>query len=176
MSRTPTQHLTDADFANLLAGEQASAPAAQHLAVCAHCSAELEQVRLSLSSFGDIASHWSQLEAPARVPVPSRWALGLTGWPTLATGAAVTVLTGMLVFTFGPASRSPIGAASAPAISATTTVPTKTELANDNRLMLSIDEELTTRAKPGVSASDFRSATLSQDASSSPEGAATIVD
>ena len=172
MSRLATEHLTDAEVADLLAGEPPMAALAQHLSACPHCGAELEQVRLSLSAFTDLSGRWAENEAPARVPVPSRWALGLNGWPTLATGAAVTVLTGLLVFHFGPIYRADAAQPAPPAVATQAEIPTKTELANDNRLMLRIDEELNGRAKPGVSAADLHP----DDATSSTRSAPAVVD
>lgn len=156
MRRTQTQHLTDADFSDALTGQQPGETIARHLAECSRCRAEIEQLRSSLAAFGDLSCKWAEAIAPAKVPVPSRWALGLTGWPTLATGVLVTALTGVLVFNFGPSSRGVSSQQTDVTVaSRAAATPTKTELANDNRLMLSIDEELSYRTRPEASVSDL---------------------
>ena len=143
MSDTRTQHLTDAEFNDLLAGEMADDATRLHLAACDYCADELKSVRESLASFDGLSSRWAVAAAPERVPVPSRWALNLGLLPSWTTGLAVTALTGLLVFNFGPAHFAHLHAAPAPAAqTATVAVPSNTQLADDNRLMRSIDQEL----------------------------------
>ncbi len=139
-SRGHTQHLTDAEFSDLLAGELPEGAARTHLAACDYCRGELESVRDSLTSFTGLSTRWAHAAAPARVPVPSRWALSLGSIPSWSTGLAVTALTGLLVFSLGTAGHPSPHANMA---AATTVMPSNTELAEDNRLMLSIDQELT---------------------------------
>lgn len=140
MRGAQTQHLTDAEFSDLLAGELPEGAARVHLAVCDYCRGELESVRESLSSFTGLSTRWAHAAAPARVPVPSRWALGLGSIPSWSTGLAVTAFTGLLVFSLGPVGHPSPHAT--PASAAAAVAPSNTELAQDNRLMLSIDQEL----------------------------------
>ena len=143
MSNTRTKHLTDAEFSDLLAGERTDEASRLHLADCEYCAEELRSVRASLASFDGLSSQWAFSAAPARVPVPSRWALHLGLLPSWTTGLAVTAMTGLLVFNFGPAHFAHRQERLAPAAqTATVAVPSNTELADDNRLMRSIDQEL----------------------------------
>jgi hypothetical protein len=171
-SQSQTQHLTDAEFSDLLAGEMPSPATETHLAACDFCRSELDSVKDSLGSFGSLSTQWAVATAPARVPVPSRWALGLNARPTWATGLAVTALTGLLVFNYGP-SGSRVGsgplATSAPVVAAAP--PSNAEIAEDNRLMMSIDQELSYRAQPAVSTSDLRA-----DSHHGPHHSSTVVD
>ncbi|MBE7159467.1 MAG: hypothetical protein INR62_13725 [Rhodospirillales bacterium] len=134
-----TQHLNDAEFSDLLAGEFPDDGMRFHLASCEHCRAELECVKLSLANFTGLGTRWANAVAPGRIPVPPRWAFRLSALPSWPTGLALTALTGLFVFVFGPVGHA---RSHAPANAAVANAPSKTELANDNRLMLSIDQEL----------------------------------
>ncbi len=158
MSPRPTRHLTDAEFSDLLAGEAPREAVRLHLLGCDHCRGELESVRDSMASFAGISTRWAQVVAPGRIPVPPRWALRFWAVPSWSTGLAMTALTGLLVFHFDPMNHLGKQTVSAAPIAAP--APSKTELANDNRLMLSIDQELgypeQTRAPGTVLRSDAR--------------------
>lgn len=137
-----TQHLTDAEFSDLLAGELPDQPTRLHLAACDYCRTELDSVRESLSSFSLVGTRWAEAAAPARVPVPSRWALGLVPRPNWATGLAATAFTGLLVFFYSAPAHHAGPAAGTGAVAVAAPAPSNAELAEDNRLMVSIDQEL----------------------------------
>ncbi len=148
-----TQHLTDSEFADLLAGEFPGQIAELHLAACEYCRQELQAVDGSLGSFRQMSTAWAQAEAPRRVPMPSRLALHLGLRPSWGAGLAATAMAALLAVGMGlPGSTSVHENVAAPAVVA----PSNTELANDNRLMLSIDQELNSQAQPAVPASELR--------------------
>ena len=134
-----SQHLTDAEFSGLLDGAQPGATAAAHLAFCALCREELEIVQGSVSDFRTLGTAWAEVEAPRHVPLPARWMERFGRQTSWSAGLATTAMTGLLVFWLGfaphtrnqPATHTPVAA------------PTNAELAADNRLLLSIDDEVT---------------------------------
>ncbi len=150
MKNPHTLHLSDAELSDLLAGEAPADHTRIHLAACDYCRGELETVQESLASFSGFSTRWANTSAPSRVPVPSRWALRLGGIPSWTTGLAATALTGLLVFSFGPMGHAPRHGDAEHAI---TVPPSNTELADDNRLMLSIDQELNYQARPSLAVS-----------------------
>ena len=133
-------HLTDAQFGDLLAGEAPDAITAAHLAACDHCRGEIAAVRGSLNGFNAFTAAWSEKQAPRHVPVPSRWTIHLRGRAAWVGGLAATAAAGLLLFDLGlPADHVP----QQPMVSAAAlTGPTSAELASDNRLMASINQEL----------------------------------
>jgi hypothetical protein len=148
------QHLTDLEFGDLLAGDCPGEAAELHLAGCDYCRQELDAVGDSLGSFRTLSTAWAQSEAPRRVPMPSRLALGLGMRPSWGAGVAATAMAALLAVGMG----LPGGSSTARSMATPPPVPpSNTELANDNRLMLSIDQELSAQAQPAVPASDLRS-------------------
>ncbi len=146
-----TQHLTDAEFSRMLDGAQPGATAEAHLTDCELCREELEIVQGSLSDFRTLGTAWAEIEAPRHVPLPARWTerFGLqTSW---SAGLVTTAMTGLLVFWLGFAPH----AHQSPAVHAPVTAPTNAELAADNRLLLSIDDELTDQSQPVIAAAQM---------------------
>lgn len=142
------QHLSDEEFSDLLAGEFPDDDTRIHLASCEYCRNELDCVRDTMSSFSGFGTRWANTVAPDRVPVASRWAFRLSAIPSWTTGLAMTALTGILVFSFGP-----VGHARTHSLSAARVVvsPTNNQLADDNRLMVSIEQELAYQDESAVS-------------------------
>ena len=159
------QHLTDAEFSDLLAGEFPGAPAEAHLVACDFCRRELETVQGSMNNFQTVSMVWAQERAPRRVPTPSRFALRLGMRPSWGAGVAATAMGAILAFGLGlPSGSADLAGRFRPADHGTETAvatpervaPTTTELAKDNRLMLSINEELSDQAQPAVPTSELR--------------------
>ena len=148
------QHLTDKEFGNLLAGEFPGTAAELHLAACDFCQQELDVVGGSLGSFRELSTVWAQHAAPVRVPVPSGLALRLGLRPSWGAGLAATAMTAMLAFGMGLTGGSSAATKVVPTVAPVP--PSNSELANDNRLMLSIDQELSYQAQPAVPASQLR--------------------
>lgn len=153
-----TQHLTDEQFGELLMGELPDGATRAHLEACEFCRTEVEAVRGSFEDFNALSLRWSEAEAPRRVPVPSRLALRLGGRPlwglgVAASAAGVLVAIGMSM-PFGQHAPSRPTQAAIP-------VPSNAELAQDNRLMQSIDQELRYDVQPAVSAAELKSTATS---------------
>ena len=147
-----TQHLTDVEFSRLLDGAQPGSSAEMHLASCELCRQELEIVQDSLGSFRTLSTAWAEVEAPRQLSLPAKWALrsGLqTSW---SAGVAATAMAGFLAFWlgFGPHPH-PV-----PAARVAIAAPNNADLAADNRLLLSIDQELSDQTQPVVSAAELR--------------------
>jgi len=143
---TRKQHLTDGEFSDLLAGDMPNAGVEAHLAACEHCRSELDTVQASLGGFRQVSTEWARVAAPARVPIPSAWSRYLGATPSWAAGLTAAAMTALLSFSLGfPSAQAPSQAHVAPA-----PIPSTNELADDNRLMLSINQELSYRAQPAV--------------------------
>lgn len=146
-----TQHLTDAEFSRLLDGAQPGASLEAHLTFCECCRQEIAAVQDSLGSFRALATTWAEVEAPRRLPLPARWLPRLGVQASWSSGFAATAITGLLVFwlgfpphlTHGPVMRAPAAA------------PSTADLAADNRLLLSIDEELSDQVPPVDAAAEL---------------------
>ena len=137
------QHLTDEQFATLMAGDPSDANANLHAESCEACRHELRSLANATNDLGHLSMRWAEQRA-ARVHTPSLWALNwktLPGWG--ATMAAVLIF-GVALGTHMQSSNQ-TAALEAPQ---TMPVPTADELAQDNRLMRSIDDEI--NEQPGA--------------------------
>lgn len=151
-------HLTDAQFSDLLAGTSLDSRSATHLAECCLCRAEAGAVTGSLAEFKTFSGAWAELEAARRVRTPSRWTLRLNAHPVWNAGLVAAAAA--VVFSVGlhlPQHTSP-AAVVAPAMRAAGATPTGAELAEDNRLLNSIDQELSSIPEPTVSLAELREA------------------
>lgn len=148
-----TQHLTDEQFADLLVGEAPDTATQAHLAACAHCRGEIEVVRSSIGDFNSFTISWAQRHAH-RVPVPSRLALHLGARPAWGLGLAGTVAACLLTVALTRPFQHP---EPAPAPQASVSAPSNEELAQDNRLLENINQELRYQVQPAVPASELRS-------------------
>ena len=147
------EHLTDAELSQLLDGDQPGAVAEAHLGICDVCREELQMVQSSLASFRALSTAWAEMEAPRRVPAPARWLRGLQLQTSWGAGLAATAITGLLAFWLGAPGQQPgQHGLYARATQPVPVVPTKTELAADNVLLSSIDQELSEPGSPEVSA------------------------
>ncbi len=152
-------HLTDAQFSDLLAGATLDSRSEAHLAACSLCRAEAETVSGSLAEFNNFSVVWAEREAPRRVRTPSRWALRWGAHP--AWNAGVVAAAAAVVFTVGlhlPQHTAPAAVATPAMGEATGAMPSGAELAEDNRLLSSIDQELSSTPQPTVSLADLNEA------------------
>ncbi len=166
--QTSNRHLTDEQFSRMLAGESPSRDAEAHLAGCSRCRAEIESVGLALGSFHACGVAWAEREAPRRVHTPSRWRLQLGNRPVwnagLVAATAAAVFAAGLHLPLHTASTASTphavqGGVSAPVASAPAVpAPTGAELAADNRLLASIDQELSSPAQPTVPLAELQPA------------------
>ena len=147
-----TGHLTDEQFSDLIAGELPNDAAATHLGECAHCRGELEAVRASMTDFNSVSMAWAQVEAPHRVQTPSRWLVRLGSRPSWGLGfvtmAAACLIAVGIQHPFAHPAQAPATIASSE--------PSTAEIADDNRLMASINQELEYDAQPAVPVSDLK--------------------
>lgn len=145
-----TSHLTDEELSDLLSGQSSRT---NHLEGCDDCVAELEEIRSALDHFSAASRVWAEREAPRLVPVPSRWSVRWHAIPRWsAATAALLALGSALAF-------HQIGTP-APRVDTATTVvadtPATTTLAQDNQLLASIDQELSSEVRPQVPVAELR--------------------
>lgn len=137
------QHLTDEQFASLMAGDRSDANARLHAESCEACRRELASLGDAVNDLSRISMRWAEQRA-ARIEAPSLWALNwktLPGWG--ATVAAILIF-GVAVGTHIQTSEQ----TSAMATPHTMLAPTADELAQDNSLMRSIQDEI--NEQPGA--------------------------
>lgn len=133
------EHLTDEQFANILAGDHSDMRARLHVDSCAKCRRELASLDTAVSDLNYASLRWAEQRA-SRIEVPSRWVLhwnSMPGWGATLAGVLMfgVALGAHMQFN----QRSAVVTRSSHAIA----VPSDDELAQDNNLMLSINNELT---------------------------------
>lgn len=145
------EHLTDEQFANILTGDHSDLRARHHVESCDKCQRELTSLGSAIGDLNYASLRWAEQRA-ARIEVPSRWVLNwnaMPGWG--ATMAAVLIL--------GVAMGSHLQMSQQSAVvslpSHTIPAPSDDVLAQDNSLMVSIDNELTEQIGPRVPVSDL---------------------
>jgi hypothetical protein len=132
-------HLTDEQFAELLAGAKSDAWAQVHLENCADCRDELHGVGSAVGDLSVASLRWAERRA-LRIERPSEWRLNwnaLPGWG--ATMAGFLVLGVALGAHIENREQAAVVRQPAHAVAA----PSEDELAQDNRLLRSINSELT---------------------------------
>jgi hypothetical protein len=145
------QHLTDEQFANILAGDQSDVRARLHAESCVKCQRELLSLGGAIGDLNHASLRWAEKRA-ARIEVPSRWVLN---WNSMRGWGAT--LAGVLMFGVALGAHVQINQQNAAVERPphTLVAPSDDELANDNNLMLSIDSELTERVGGQVPDSDL---------------------
>lgn len=132
-------HLTDEQFAELLAGAKSDPWAQVHLETCAECREELHGIGSAVDDLNLASLGWAERRA-LRIETPPRWRLNwsvLPGW-----GAAIaTVLVLGVALGAHIENRQETAVVRAPVHFVE--APSEDELAQDNRLLRSIDSELT---------------------------------
>jgi hypothetical protein len=150
------RHLNDEQFAELLAGANSDAWAQVHLESCAECREELHAVGSAVGNLSVASLRWAERRA-VRIEKPSQWRLNwnaLPGWG--ATMASVLVL-GVALGAHIESSHQAVNVRpAAHAVEA----PSEDELAQDNRLLRSIDSELTEQV--GVKVATAESGSVSR--------------
>ncbi len=134
-----TGHLTDEQFAQLLDGANNDVEAQLHLESCPVCREELGAVRSAVGDLNFASLRWAERRA-IRIERPSQWRLSwsaLPGWG--AAMASVLVLGVALGAHIENREQAAVVRPAAHAVEA----PSDDELAQDNRLLRSIDSELT---------------------------------
>ena len=145
------EHLTDEQFASILAGDRSDMRVRLHVESCAKCQLELTSLGAAIGDLNYASLRWAEQRA-VRIEVPSRWVLN---WNTMPGWGAT--LAGVLIFGVAIGVHMQVNHQSAvvdrPAH--TLAAPSDDELAKDNNLMLSIDNELTEQVGGQVPASDL---------------------
>jgi hypothetical protein len=145
------QHLTDEQFANILAGDHSDLRARVHVESCAECQRELTSLGAAVTDLNHLSLRWAEQRA-VQVEIPSRWVLNWNSMP----GWGAT-LAGVLIFGVALGAHMQISQQSAvvnrPAHALA--APSDAEVAKDNNLMLSIDNELTEQVGGQVPITDL---------------------
>lgn len=137
------QHLTDEQFAELLAGEY-SREHASHLNICKICADELEQARVAILDFSTLSLRAAEERSATMAAPPVRARRGLLAPPTIwATAAAAFVLGAAFGVHHFEADRTTASFTTAAHLH-----PSQDQkaIAEDNALMSAIDADL--RWKP----------------------------
>jgi hypothetical protein len=140
------QHLTDEQFAGLLSGE---CDASDHLLGCTQCRQEFRTVQASLEDFASLSLEWAEQRASTSISTRS---VLLRSWQSASawTAAAAAVLTAAVLFA-GQHQRTPQAISVAP----TQAAVSDSEVADDNRLMMAIDNEMRWQPQALISANDL---------------------
>jgi hypothetical protein len=144
------EHLTDEQFANILAGDHSDLRVRLHVESCPKCRRELTSLGAAIGDLNHASLRWAEQRA-ACIEVPSRWVLNWSAVP--GWGATVAAV---LIFGVALGAHMQVDQQSAVVArpSHLMTAPSEDELAQDNSLMLSIDNELSEQVGPQVSVSD----------------------
>jgi hypothetical protein len=144
-------HLSDEQFANILAGDHSDLRARVHVESCAKCQQELSSLGAAIGDLNYASLRWAERRA-ARVEVPSRWVLNWNSTP----GWGAT-LAGVLIFGVAIGAHMQLNQQKAVVErpSHTLSAPSEDEVAKDNDLMNSIDSELTEQVGGQVPVSDL---------------------
>lgn len=147
-------HLDDEDYADLLAGEALNTAAELHLLRCVACREEFSSLASAAKSFHSLSLAWAQAKAPRLIQPPTPFARLLArGRPVWALGLSSALLAGVVcTHVFRPGSMEPTGIPD----TATVVRSAPAEVAADNRLMQSIDEELQSSSEPAVPVDELR--------------------
>ena len=148
------QHLTDEQFTDLLSGSSRDSAAQAHLAECEPCRLELAGVKSAVESFDGASLAWASRQAPHLILTPSPWAVRSHAMPRWSAACAALVVMGVAFGLHG--TREGTTSPNQTAAASTNTAPSSTALAEDNRLLLSIDQELTWPVRPQIPAAELQ--------------------
>jgi hypothetical protein len=145
------EHLTDEQFANILAGDHSDLRVRVHVESCAECRQELTSLGAAIDDLNYASLRWAEQRA-ARVEIPSRWVLNWNATP----GWGAT-LAGVLIFGVAIGAHMHVNQQSTVVArsSHTLAAPSDDVVAKDNNLMLSIDNELSEQVGPQVPTADL---------------------
>jgi anti-sigma factor RsiW len=149
-----TQHLTEEQFYTLIDGPEVDQAASQHLLACSDCSAEVANLRESLTNFRLAATGISLAQVPLRPPTRVArtrfFPMPQTAWAAALT-ASVALCIGSISILHRPAAGS---------IPASPTVAVATaagETQSDDALLQDIDQDLSTSVPPSLAPLDIAS-------------------
>ena len=148
-----SEHLSEEQFSDILAGRAPDAVAQAHLAQCESCRAEVASLQSAVIAFNEASLTWAELRAPRLIQTPSRLAQFLGGRPAWDKAAAATFAVAAVMFGFG---LSPLHGHPGDAAKLEEPAPSTAEIAQDNRLLASINQELQSGVQPSFSAAELR--------------------
>jgi hypothetical protein len=159
------EHLTDEQFASILAGDRSDMRVRLHVESCTKCQRELTSLGAAICDLNHASLRWAE-ERAARIEVPSRWVLN---WNTMPGWGAT--LAGVLIFgvAIGAHMQGNQQSAVVDRPAHTLAAPSDDEVAKDNNLMLSIDNELTEQVGGQVPTSDLNVAARTEHRHAIPE-------
>lgn len=137
------QHLTDEQFASLMAGDRSDANARLHAESCEACRRELASLGIAVNDLSRFSMRWAEQRA-VRIQTPSLWALNWKTMPGWGATVAAILIFGVALGTHIQTSEQ----TAAMATPHTMPAPTADELAQDNSLMRSIQDEI--NEQPGA--------------------------
>ena len=137
------QHLTDEQFASFIAGSRCDASAHVHVESCEACRRELALVGAAVNDLSRFSMRWAEQRA-GRIQTPSLWALNWKMLPGRGATVAAVLIFGVALGAHMQSSNQRVVLETPH----TMAVPTADELAQDNRLMRSIDDEI--NEQPGA--------------------------
>jgi hypothetical protein len=144
-------HLTDEQFANILAGDHSDLRVRIHVESCAKCQHELTSLGAAVNDLNYASLRWAEKRA-VRIEVPSRWVLNWNAMPGWGATLAGVLMFGVAI---GAHMQGNQRSAVVDRASQTLIAPSDDELANDNNLMNSIDNELSEQVGGQVPVSDL---------------------
>jgi hypothetical protein len=139
------QHLTNEQFTEVLSGDCAL-DASRHMQTCPQCRQELDQVQAGIGSFVTLGLEWAEKRAPA---LPLARSSFVRRWQPVDTWAAAAVLAiGIL---FGVHQERILQTPAVMAVPSPESADSASEVSDDNRLMMAIDQEIHWQAESPVS-------------------------
>ena len=138
-------HLTEEQFTEALAGD-CDFDISRHLQTCPQCQWEIERVQAAISDFTAAGLEWAEQQAPASIPVCSRF---VPHWQAVSSWTAAALVAAAVLF--GVHQERPSQMAAANAIPAVERSESAADVADDNRLLAAIDTEIRWQAQSPVS-------------------------
>jgi hypothetical protein len=145
------EHLTDEQFANILSGDHSDLRVRLHVESCTKCQRELTSLGAAIGDLNYASLRWAEQRA-ARIEVPSRWALNWNAMPGWGATLAGVLIFGVALGTHMQFNQQSVVVARP---SHTMSAPSDDVVAQDNNLMVSIDNELTEQVGGQVPVSDL---------------------
>lgn len=149
-------HLTDEQFAELLAGGTTDARVQLHLESCANCRKELDAIAAAVEDLSVASLRWAERRA-IRIERPSHWRLKWSALPGWGAAMAGVLVLGVAVGAQFEKREAAVVRTPAHLVDA----PSADELAQDNRLLRSIQSELTEQV--GAQMATAQPASISQE-------------
>ena len=138
------QHLTNQQFTGLLIGD-CSLEVRRHVDACPRCQEEFKQVQSAIDCFGAAGLEWAEQRAPLAISASSQL---FSQCRSLGTWAAAALLAAAVLFEVHQGWIVPTPAADNVA---TEVVESTSDVADDNRLMMAIDQEIRWQAESPLS-------------------------